>query len=89
MATDFSFELSALCRPGQFFPRQKRISFTILDAGLTIPAMVRNAFASSQNKEDLANVADYRLIQWATEQGNTTKNVKDFLTRKELSSKIH
>lgn len=62
---------------GQFFPRQKRISFTILDAGLTIPAIVRNAFASSQNKEALANVADYRLIQWATEQGNTTKNVKE------------
>lgn len=62
---------------GQFFPRQKRLSLTILDAGLTIPTIVRNKFYNTPD-EQLTNTADdVSLIAWATEQGNTTKDVKE------------
>lgn len=59
---------------GQFFPRQKRLSFTILDAGLTIPTIVRDKF--NNLKSQAKSISDFLLIDWATEQGNTTKDVK-------------
>lgn len=62
---------------GQFFPRQKKLSFTILDAGLTIPTIVRNKFYNTPDELITKTADDVSLIEWATEQGNTTKDVKE------------
>ncbi|EOE05038.1 hypothetical protein Q9Q_02853 [Enterococcus faecalis EnGen0078] len=54
---------------GQFYPQKKYIALTLTDNGITIPKKIKHKFSSKINQSDFA------LIEWATGQGNSTKNV--------------
>lgn len=51
---------------GQFYPKKQRIDFTILDAGVGIPAKVNNYLR-------IGNLDSCEAIKWALTEGNTTK----------------
>ena len=45
------------------------ISLTLSDCGISIPKRIRNKFTMKKDREDC------EIIDWATEKGNSTKNV--------------
>lgn len=56
---------------GQYYPNLHEIRFAVADDGQTIPVNIRNY------NQALSNLTDVQLIQWATEEGNSTKNVPE------------
>lgn len=62
---------------GQFYPNKKRISFVIVDIGLTIPTNIED-----YQMEEMINSfeQDWQIIDWATKRMNTTKNTQGNLT---------
>ena len=57
---------------GQHFPQKQSLAFTIADNGISIPVKVNNALhAYTKN----VSSHDTDLIDWATKQGNSTKDV--------------
>lgn len=54
---------------GQWFPRDNILKFTITNMGTTIPDNVMTVFSG---------LSDSDSIEWATQEGNTTKKDKNF-----------
>lgn len=52
---------------GQYYPNKHKIELSFADAGVTIPKKFLQKYESSKS-DDL-------LIKWATEEGNSTKNI--------------
>lgn len=54
---------------GQYYPRLKEIRLALADDGQTIPVNIR------EKDKRIESLTDSQLIDWATQEGNSTKNI--------------
>lgn len=64
-AAHHSESKSGIFACGQYYPQKQRLDFTIADAGIGIPENVR--------RYRKIKISSCNAIQWATQEGNTTK----------------